>query len=249
MPVLDLFKLDGHLALVTGASRGIGLAIACGLAEAGATVYGVGRSNNIESDKDIFHYHSCDVRDSLAVNQVITEIMRHHHRLDILVNAAGISLSTDTETEPLSRFQDTIALNLTSAFECCCLVLPHMVRNHRGSIINITSINATLGFPDNPGYVASKGGLAAMTRALAADYGTHGIRVNNLVPGYVNTAMTQASHADPKTKAERANRTMLRRWASPNELAGAAVFLASPASSYVTGSDLVIDGGWLAKGL
>jgi NAD(P)-dependent dehydrogenase (short-subunit alcohol dehydrogenase family) len=119
----------------------------------------------------------------------------------------------------------------------------------KGSIINVTSLGAFRGFPDNPAYVAAKGGLSQLTRAFAEDLGRHGIRVNNLVPGYINTALTAASHADPVRHEQRRRHTMLGRWGEAGDLVGAAIFLASDAASYVTGQDIVVDGGWLAKGL
>lgn len=249
MNVLDSFKLDGRVALVTGASRGIGCAIARGLAEAGAIVYGIGRSNKTEAEDGVFQYRQCDVLDKESVTRLQAELIERHGRLDILVNAAGITMPDQMEAEPLTTFQRTLELNLTAAFVCSSLAVPHMLRNGYGSIINVTSIGAALGFPGNPAYAASKGGLAAMTRALARDYGGQGIRVNNIVPGYVHTAMTRASYSNPALHAARAERTMLGRWGSVAELSGAAVFLASPASNYVTGTDLVVDGGWSAKGL
>lgn len=249
MSVLDSFRLDGRVALVTGASRGIGCAIAQGLSEAGATVYGMGRSRETEAQAGIFQYRQCDVLDRERLSHVLAELVETHGRLDILVNAAGITMPDQMEADPFTTFQRTLDLNLTAAFACSHLVLPYMLSGGYGSIINVTSIGAALGFPGNPGYVASKGGLAAMTRALARDYGGKGIRVNNIVPGYIHTAMTHTSYSDRQLHAERAERTMLGRWGSVAELSGAAVFLASPASSYVTGTDLVVDGGWSAKGL
>ena len=245
----DLFRLDSRVAIVTGASRGIGYAIANGLAAAGAQVTGLGRSVSAKSEASSFDYSTCDVTNAASFKELVERIFSQFGRIDILVNAAGITLPPQTEEDQMAAFHQTLACNLTAVFDCCLTAIPFMRRGGYGSIINVTSIGAALGFPGNPGYVASKGGLAALTRALALDHGAQGIRVNSLVPGYIRTAMTQASHADPERREARAARTMLARWGEPEELAGAAIFLASPASSYVTGSDLYIDGGWAAKGL
>ena len=246
---VDLFRLDGRVAIVTGASRGIGYAIARGLAAAGAQVTGVGRSEAAQDGDAGFTYSACNVTSATTFFHLVQRVFAQAGRIDILVNAAGITLLEQTEQDPSAVFRQTLACNLTAAFDCCRAVIPCMQRGGYGSIINVTSIGAVLGFPGNPGYVASKGGLAALTRALALDHGTQGIRVNSLVPGYVRTAMTQVSHADPERQQARAARTMLGRWGEPEELAGAAIFLASPASSYVTGTELFVDGGWTAKGL
>jgi gluconate 5-dehydrogenase len=124
-----------------------------------------------------------------------------------------------------------------------------MERSGGGSIINVTSIGAVQGFPGNPGYVASKGGLRLLTKALALDLADKNIRVNNLAPGYIHTAMTDKSFNDPQRHQERLARMMLKRWGKPDDLIGAAIFLASEASAYVTGQDIFVDGGWTAKGL
>ena len=118
-----------------------------------------------------------------------------------------------------------------------------------GSIINITSIGAELGFPNNPAYIAAKGALKQLTKSLALDLGPFGIRVNNIGPGYFRTDMTKGSWNDPQLEEDRIRRTILGRWGEPDDLAGAAIFLASEASRYITGQDLYVDGGWLAKGL
>lgn len=244
-----MFSLHGRVAIVTGASRGIGNAIARGLAGAGAAVVGLGRSPAAHGDSAAFLYRTCDVTDSAAFGRLVEELFARRQRIDVLVNAAGITLPAQATGDPSAAFRQTIECNLTAVFECCRAVVPHMLHGGYGSIINVTSIGAELGFPGNPGYVASKGGLGALTRALALDQGAQGIRVNNLVPGYVRTAMTEGSYSDPERRQARAARTMLGRWGEADELAGAAIFLASSASSYVTGTDLFVDGGWAAKGL
>jgi len=247
MSALDLFDLTGRVALVSGASRGIGQAIAIGLAEAGATTYGLARSPTPAGMP--YACRPCDVTDPAAVAALMDEVFSRHGRIDILVNAAGITLPHDVAADPATAFRQTLAANLTAVYDCCRLAVPYMQKGGYGSIINVTSIGAAQGFPGNPGYVAAKGGLASMTRALALDHGSAGVRINNLAPGYVRTAMTEASHSDPARNAARAARTILGRWGRAEEMAGAAIFLASPASSYVTGTDLFVDGGWTAKGL
>jgi NAD(P)-dependent dehydrogenase (short-subunit alcohol dehydrogenase family) len=169
--------------------------------------------------------------------------------IDILVNAAAITQPVEDGVDQSDAFRRTLTCNLSAVFDTCIVVIPYMLRGGYGSVINITSIGANLGFPGNPGYISSKGGLASLTRSLALDYGSKGIRVNSLVPGYFHTSMTQASYSDLKRRRARAVRTMLGRWGDPEELVGPAIFLASPASSYVTGSELFVDGGWTAKGL
>jgi gluconate 5-dehydrogenase len=156
-------------------------------------------------------------------------------------------LSTASGSQSAGAFAETLALNLTAAYRSAMEVTARM--KDSGSIVFVTSINATLGFPGNPGYVAAKGGLRQLTKALALDLGPGGTRVNALAPGYVRTQMTAASYADPVQRAARSARTMLGRWGEPSDLVGAAIFLVSDASAYVTGHELVVDGGWTAKGL
>ena len=244
-----LFDIAGRVIVVTGASRGIGEAISEGFSSSGANVYGIGRSVTPNKENTSYKYINCDINDDLEFKRIIADIFSSEGRIDVLVNAAGISLSSDLEEDQTSIFLKTISTNLSSSFKCCETVLPCMEAGGYGSIINVTSIGSLMGFAGNPGYVASKGGLAALTRALAVDFGRNGIRVNNIVPGYFNTKMTQKSYSDPVANKLRSGRTILNRWGEVEELIGAAIFLASPASSYVTGTDLVVDGGWTAKGL
>jgi len=243
---LALFSLSGRVALVTGASRGIGAALAYGLASAGADVLGVARSAASQGElHPQVRYLAADVTTDMT--RVVEAVMAAFGRLDILVNAAGISLPAEAEGQSLAAFDETIGVNLRAAYAACRAAAPHMSAG--GSIINVASIGGLTGFPANPGYVASKGGLRLLTKALAVDYGSRGVRVNTLVPGYIHTDMTAVSFADPERHAQRAKHTCLGRWGEVEDLVGAAVFLASDASRYMTGQDLVIDGGWTAKGL
>jgi NAD(P)-dependent dehydrogenase (short-subunit alcohol dehydrogenase family) len=242
-----LFGLHGRTALVSGASRGIGFALACGLRRAGASVYGIGRSTEPQ-EKPNFTYLACDMSDTRRFGDVCARIIAETGRLDVYVHAAGITLPEHATTQPQTSFEQTITANLISAHHCCSTVATHMERGG-GSIINVTSIGSELGFPGNPGYVASKGGLRALTKALAVDFGAKRIRVNSLAPGYIRTAMTERSFADPVKHDERLSRMIIKRWGTPDDLVGAALFLASDASAYITGADLYVDGGWTAKGL
>jgi len=245
----ELFGLDGKVALVTGASRGIGRAIAIAFSEVGAIVVGVGRTNIQEMEKEPFSYQNCDITNIASVRDIVETIYGENQRIDILVNCAGITVPSGDSADQQANFRDSVATNLSAAFDMCSCVIPKMIKGEYGSIINVTSIAAGVALPGNPGYAASKGGLAALTRALALDFGEHGIRVNNLVPGYFPTDMTRKSYEDEDARRLRADRTMLSRWGDLDELVGAAIFLASPSSKYITGNDLFVDGGWSVKGL
>lgn len=244
---LSIFSLAGKTILVAGASKGIGLAIAQGLACAGANVVGIGRSAGNSSS--LFKYEQCDVLDRGRFVGLVDDCVQTHGSIDGYFHVAGITVPTSGELQDIGAFEETLRINLTSAYACCTVVGAEMVRQNQGSIVTVTSIGSMLGFPNNPGYVASKGGLRMMSKAMALDLGKFNIRVNSLVPGYIHTDMTHASYSDPDKFAERAERTMLGRWGKTSDLIGAAVFLASNASAYVTATDLVVDGGWTAKGL
>jgi NAD(P)-dependent dehydrogenase (short-subunit alcohol dehydrogenase family) len=246
----EMFGLEGSVAVVTGASSGIGAAIAQGLVMAGAKVFGMSR--RAQGPAGVISI-GCDLEVPEAVPAAIAKIEREARQISILVNAAGISIPLDgTESDfgaELGRFRRTIEVDLVAAYACTMAVRPLMRRAGRGAVINVTSVNSVRGFPGNPGYVAAKAGLAGLTRALAVDLAVDNIRVNALAPGYVHTAMTAASHQEPALHEQRRRHTIVGRWGVPQEMVGAAIFLASAASAYVTGQEIFVDGGWTARGL
>jgi NAD(P)-dependent dehydrogenase (short-subunit alcohol dehydrogenase family) len=243
----SLFSLKNKIALVTGSSRGIGAAICNGFTLSGATTFGVGRSINPSGEFSGSYYRQCDVNDRKAFSSLCKEIYDKYSRIDILVNAAGISIPVGSDSSVV--FEEIIATNLSSVYHCSQEVVEHMGLNSNGSIINITSIASAQGFPNNPGYVASKGGLRSLTKALAFDFSDKKIRVNNIAPGYIHTEMTNKSFSDKNLYEERLENMIIKRWGVPTDIVGAAIYLASDASSYVTGTDIFVDGGWSAKGI
>jgi NAD(P)-dependent dehydrogenase (short-subunit alcohol dehydrogenase family) len=247
-PDLSLFSLTGKTILVAGASRGIGQAIAQGLARAGAQVIGFGRSAAGQHSSE-FCYQYCDMQQRDQFGHLVAQMVQTHGSVDAYFHVAGITVPSQDGQQDIASFEQTLSVNLSSAYACCATVGRQMQSQQRGSIITVTSIGSMLGFPNNPAYVASKGGLRMMSKAMALDLGKFNVRVNSLVPGYIHTDMTAASYSDPGKSKERAERTMLGRWGQVGDLVGAAIFLAADASKYVTGTDLVVDGGWTAKGL
>jgi NAD(P)-dependent dehydrogenase (short-subunit alcohol dehydrogenase family) len=243
--VESLFSLKGKICVVTGASKGIGFGIAQAFFEAGANVYGVGRSlNAINSPK--WNYISCDITRHDEIKSILSDIYLNEKKINILVNGAGITMPNDFS---IDNFRETLETNLISAYSCCNGVIPFMKKTGGGSIINITSIGALNGFPNNPSYCSSKAGLNSLTKSLAVDYGKYNIRANNLLPGYIKTDMTKKSYSDPKLNKKRLDKMIINRWGEINDLFGAAIFLGSDSSAYVTGVDLIVDGGWTTKGL
>jgi NAD(P)-dependent dehydrogenase (short-subunit alcohol dehydrogenase family) len=251
-----LFDLAGQTAIITGAAGGIGRAIAEGLVSLGVSVVLADMHDGLhEIERTIVQQgHSCialkvDLRDQSDRIALVNEAIRTFGHVDILVNCAGITQAAASEKYPDEDWDRTLNTNLTAVFHLCKLVAKDMIPRRSGVIINVSSINAVLGFPNNPAYQASKGGLLQLTRALATDWAKYNIRVNNICPGYILTSMTKVSYDNPASRGSRASRTMLNRWGSPEELIGPVIFLASQASSYITGSDLFVDGGFAKSGL
>ena len=251
---LEKFSLKGRNALVTGSSQGIGNALARGLAEAGATVILNGRDEGklqkataeLTAAGLKAHARAFDVTDSKAGAAGVDAIEREIGPIVILVNNAGMTRRAPTEEMPDEIWHEIIRTNLDGVFFMARAVGKHMIGRKRGSIINICSVMSELGRPTIVPYTASKGGVKMMTKGLAADWGKHGIRVNGIGPGYFKTPLNKALIEDEKFSSWVAGRTPLGRWGDTDELVGAAVYLASDASSFVTGHVLFVDGGMTA---
>ena len=235
----NCFTLTNKIAIITGSSRGIGYAIAKGFLESGAIVHGMSKSESDLSKQKNYTHHIIDLVDKETSTQLVNKIGNFREKIDILINCAG---------ESQDSIKNILDINLLTPYFLSTSVIKYMKKNG-GSIINVSSIGAKFGFPENPAYISSKAGLSGLTRSLAYDFAHFGIRVNNLVPGYFKTDMTKNSYDNPIKKRERANRSLMGRWGDPNELIGPAIFLASKASSFITGTDLIVDGGWSIKGL
>ena len=249
----DLFSVKNKIVIITGSGRGIGRTFALNMAKRSAITYcfDIKFPNKIPKDlsNNLFHI-KCDLTNKKKFDNECKKIFNRHKKIDVLINNLGISLPGKNEQTYLEKYWDqTLKINLTVAFNCSQTVMKFMLKKKNGSIINITSINAELGFPNNPAYIASKGGLKMLGKSMAKDWGKYGIRVNNLGPGYFKTLMNQNSWKNLKTRRARTIRTMLNRWGKIDELVGPCIFLASDASKYVTAQDLYVDGGWTANGL
>jgi gluconate 5-dehydrogenase len=247
----DTFSLAGRVALVTGAYRGLGFAIARGLARAGAAVVLNGRKadaltaaartladEGLPVGTSVF-----DVTDSAAVRASIAAIAAQHHGVDILVNNAGIQRRHPMVDFPESEWDEIIATNLTAPFLVSQAVLPGMIERRRGKIIHIASLMSELGRPTVVPYTAAKGGVRQLTRGMAVELAPHNVQVNAIAPGYFATEMNRALLDNAEFDAWVKKRTPAGRWGQPEEIAGLAVFLASSAADYMTGQMLVMDGG------
>lgn len=256
MKVLDLFRLDGKTALVTGCRRGIGKAIAVALAEAGAGILGVSKSlesAGSEVEREVraanrdFRPYQCDLSDRAAVYRLIETLGRDGTGVDILVNNAGTILRAPAAQHPDEYWDQVINTNLNSQWILSRELGRQMIERKQGKIIFTASLLSFQGGITVPGYAASKGAIAQLTKALANEWAPHNVQVNAIAPGYISTDNTDALRKDASRSASILARIPAARWGNPEDLKGAAVFLASRASDYVTGSVLVVDGGWMGR--
>ena len=253
--ILDSFRLDGKVALVTGARQGLGQGLALALAEAGADIAALDRNDVDETcaKVDALKRRSmpvqCDLRETTPadlkkiVNQVVAEL----GRLDILVNNAGIIRRAPAADFSEADWDDVLAINLKAVFFLSQAAGGKMLAQGGGKIINIASMLSFQGGILVPSYTAAKSGVAGITRALANEWAARGVNVNAIAPGYMETENTAPLRADAKRSAAILERIPAGRWGTPSDLAGAAVFLASAASDYLHGVILPVDGGWLTR--
>ena len=249
------FDLGDRIALVTGGGSGLGLGIARALGRAGAQVVLNGRNAakldaaaaDLAREGLAVSVQAFDVGDAAAVGAGVSAIEQRHGRVDILVNNAGLNRRAALDAMTLEAWREIQATNVDGPFLVTRAVLPGMKAQRRGKIINLCSLAADLGRPRIVAYATSKGALRMLTRALAVEVAPFNVQVNGIVPGFVNTDMNADVMADPEFVAWVERRTPAGRWAAPDDIAGGAVFLASPAADYVTGHLLHIDGGFAAS--
>jgi 2-dehydro-3-deoxy-D-gluconate 5-dehydrogenase len=254
--ILDKFRLDGKTALVTGCRRGIGKAMAIALAEAGANIIGVSQSlepTGSDVEKEIvgrgrrFNSYRCDFADRASVYGFIEQVKADFSVIDILVNNAGTILRKPAAEHPDEYWDKVMEINLNSQFVLSRELGKEMVARGAGKIIFTASLLSFQGGITVPGYAASKGAIGQLTMALANEWAGQGVQVNAIAPGYISTDNTEALRADPVRNPAILARIPAGRWGEPDDLAGAVVFLASPASNYVNGAILTVDGGWMGR--
>jgi 2-deoxy-D-gluconate 3-dehydrogenase len=256
MHILDQFKLEGEIALVTGCRRGIGRAMALALAEAGADIIGVSATQEktgSQVEREVrglgrdFHAYTCDFSNRKALYAFLQQVQGDFPTIDILVNNAGNILRKPAVEHPDEYWDRAMEVNLNAQFILSREIGKRMLERGQGKIIFTASLLAFQGGILVPGYATSKGGVVQLTKALANEWAGKGVNVNAIAPGYIRTDNTQALRDDPQRATAILARIPAGRWGEPEDLQGAVVFLASSASNYVHGSILTVDGGWMAR--
>jgi 2-deoxy-D-gluconate 3-dehydrogenase len=254
--VLDLFKLDGKTALVTGCRRGIGRAMAVALAEAGADIVVVSKSlecSGSDVERDVlalgrrFTAYRCDFANRKAVYEFIARVTADFPAIDILVNNAGNIMRKPAAEHPDQYWDELIETNLSAQFILSREIGKRMVERGAGKIIFTASLLTFQGGITVPGYAASKGGVGQLTKALANEWAPRGVQVNAIAPGYISTDNTTALRNDPSRASAILSRIPAGRWGEADDFKGAVVYLASRASDYVSGTILTVDGGWMGR--
>ena len=250
------FRVDGKLALVTGCSRGIGMSIAVALAESGADIIGVSNSmpaSGSEVEKAVlaagkkFYPYQADFTNRESLNQFIAKVKSEHSKIDILINNAGHIMRKPAAEHPDEYWDAIIDINLNSQFILTREIGKQMLENKQGKIVFTCSLLSFQGGINVPGYAASKGAIASLLKAFANEWAQHGINVNGVAPGYIATDNTAQLRADEERSKSILARIPANRWGKPEDLAGAFVYLSSPASDYVNGTIVTVDGGWMGR--
>ena len=251
---MNPFDLNGKVALVTGGNGGIGLGMARGLAQAGATVVIAGR----DAKKNAAALAALggkalsvqgDLKDEKSCRRIVEEAAQKAGRLDILVNNAGMNIRKAPQDLPFESWREVLAVNLDSAFLCSQAAYPHFRKAGAGKVINTGSMMSIFGAAYLAAYAASKGGIVQLTKALASAWAKDGIQVNAVLPGWIDTDLTRKARVELEGLNDRVlSRTPAGRWGEPADMAGIAVFLASPASDFITGTAIPVDGGYSSQG-
>lgn len=251
---LQLFNLDGKVAAITGATRGIGKSMVVALAEAGADIALLQRNpeqidvkNEIENLGRKCEIIPCDLEDQEQVKEAIPNVIHHFGRIDILINNAGIQRRSPSVDFLESDWDDVIDINLKAVWLLCQEAGRYMVPEGHGKIVNLASLLSYQGGVTVPAYAAAKGGVAQLTKALSNEWAKHNVNVNAIVPGYIATDMNTALIEDSKRNAQILDRIPADRWGDPEDFKGTILYLASAASDYVHGHLLAVDGGWLGR--